>query len=133
MTFPMMCPSEMKDCTRCGVHRPLTEFQVRQASRDGLTASCKICLRAYDKTRGFHGRRGYALEYRTKHPHRRSAQVALNNALRDGRVDAWPVCALPECEAGPEAHHTHYDAPLEVVWLCPAHHKQAHAMARKVE
>jgi hypothetical protein len=121
----------MKTCTRCGIEKPLSEYQVRAASKDGLTASCKACLRAYDKGRGFHGRIGYAAEYRSKYPYRRSAQVALNNALRDGRAEAWPVCAMPDCNDHPEAHHTHYDAPLEVVWLCPAHHKQAHAMARK--
>lgn len=118
----------MKSCTRCGTSRPLSEFQVRQASPDGLTASCKYCLRAYDQKRGFHGRRGYALEYRTKYPARRKAQVAVNNALRDGRLIALP-CLI--CGETAEAHHTHYDAPLEVVWLCPAHHKQTHAMARK--
>jgi hypothetical protein len=120
----------MKPCSRCGVTKPLTEFQVRRASRDGLTASCKLCLRAYDSSRGFHGRREYASEYRAVYPQRRAAQVKLNNAVRDGRIEPWPVCAMPDCDCKPEAHHTHYDAALDVVWLCSPHHKQAHAMAR---
>jgi hypothetical protein len=117
----------MKSCSRCRVVKPLTEFQVRKASPDGLTAACKTCLRVYDRQRGFHGRRDYALEYRTKYSQRRGAQVALNNALRDGRIRALP-CLI--CGEKAEAHHTHYDAPLEVVWLCPPHHKQAHAMVK---
>jgi hypothetical protein len=116
----------MKACTRCALVKPDTDFQVRKASKDGLTASCKECLRVYDRRRGFHGRREYAAEYRAKHPDRRKAHIALNNALRDGRITALP-CLI--CGAEAQAHHTHYDAPLDVVWLCPVHHKQAHAIA----
>jgi hypothetical protein len=38
------------------------------------------------------------------------------------------VCALPECESRPQAHHPDYSKPLDVVWLCDDHHKQAHAL-----
>lgn len=65
--------------------------------------------------------------WRSQHPLRRKAQVVVGNALRDGRLARLP-CLI--CGEKAEAHHTHYDAPLEVVWLCSAHHKQAHAMAR---
>ncbi len=127
MTWTMTCPSEMKTCSRCGVAKPLTEFQVRRASPDGLTASCKACLRAYDRSRGFHGRPGYAQEYQAKHPDRRAAHIAIGNALRDGRIVALP-CFI--CGGEAQAHHTHYDAPLEVVWLCPPYHKAAHDLVR---
>lgn len=62
---------------------------------------------------------------------RRRAQVSLNNALRDGRIQRHPcfVCG----ETGAEAHHPDYDAPLDVVWLCDAHHKQVHKEARQYE
>lgn len=65
--------------------------------------------------------------YKKEHPQKRAAHVALNNAVRDGRVIPMP-CFL--CGEKAEAHHTHYSDPLEVVWLCPAHHKQAHAMVK---
>lgn len=87
-------------------------------------------IREYDRQRGYHGKPGYAAEYQSKYPERRAAQVQLGNAVRDGRVIPWPVCAVPECGERPEAHHPNYDAPLDVVWLCPVHHKQTHAMAR---
>lgn len=41
----------MKSCTRCGQWKLADEFQVRRASADGLTASCKACLSLYDKSR----------------------------------------------------------------------------------
>jgi len=49
------------------------------------------------------------------------------SALRDGKIIALPcfVCGLKA-----EAHHPNYDAPLDVIWLCPPHHKQTHALAK---
>ena len=66
--------------------------------------------------------------YVKKSPERRAAHVALGNAVRSGHVTPWPVCAVPECCSKPEAHHPDYSRPLDVVWLCSAHHKQAHAL-----
>lgn len=112
---------------------------------DGHLGKCKECTkadasshrlsridhyRAYDRARG-NRQVGYVALYAAKYPQRRAAQLALGNAVKRGAINPWPACAIPDCNAAPEAHHTHYDAPLEVVWLCPAHHKQAHAMARK--
>lgn len=41
----------MKECSQCGIEKEISEFQIRRASKDGLTARCKACLSAYDKTR----------------------------------------------------------------------------------
>ncbi len=70
------------------------------------------------------------ISYVTRNPERRAAHVVLGNAVRDGRIEPWPACAHPEgCESSKvEAHHPDYGRPLDVVWLCPAHHKQAHAL-----
>jgi hypothetical protein len=38
----------------------------------------------------------------------------------------------PAHDEKPEAHHPDYSAPLDVVWLCSAHHKQAHALINAV-
>lgn len=67
------------------------------------------------------------------HPNRKRAQSAVSNAIRDGRMERWPVCAIPECERKPEAHHPDYDRPLDVVWLCRPHHQQAHAIRDEQE
>lgn len=63
-------------------------------------------------------------------PERSKARVALGNAVRDGRVIPWPVCAVPDCCGKPHGHHPDYSRPLDVVWLCDSHHKEAHALAR---
>lgn len=69
--------------------------------------------------------------YKTKYPERSAAQIAFNNAVRDGKIKPWVVCSLPECDKKPEAHHPDYSRPFDVVWLCRTHHKQVHATARK--
>ena len=135
----------MKRCFKCEKWLPRSAFYRHKSMADGLLGKCKVCaradarahrsiniidIRAKDRARGFRGKPTHAADYKAKHPERRAAQVALNNAIRDGRVAPWPVCALPECSDEPEAHHTDYSDPLTVVWICPAHHKQAHALAR---
>jgi len=74
---------------------------------------------------------GAASQARTnqRNPDRRSARVAVSNAVRDGRLVPWPFCAIPDCcNENPVAHHPDYSRPLDVVWLCQAHHQQAHAV-----
>ena len=39
----------MKICTRCQESKPTSEFAKRSRSRDGLSASCKLCNAAYQK------------------------------------------------------------------------------------
>lgn len=104
-------------------------------------------IRAYDRMRGsmphrvqarvkYQATEAFALshakataKWKQAHPQRRSAQIALGNAVKRGTVTPWPVCALPDCSDKPQAHHPDYDRPLDVVWLCQTHHKEAHATA----
>jgi hypothetical protein len=65
-------------------------------------------------------------------PKKRAAHDAVRNAIRSGQLIPWPCCAVPECDRAPEAHHPDYDKPLSVVWLCPSHHKEVHAMVEEV-
>lgn len=41
----------MKLCRKCGIEKNDSEFNKRKASNDGLSAMCKCCQRAYDKSR----------------------------------------------------------------------------------
>lgn len=141
----------MKHCFKCLCEKPLADFYKHAQMGDGHLNKCKTCtktdaaehrqlhierIRQYDRMRASQPHR-MALskqvqqEWREKHPERRAAQIALGNAVRSGRVKPWPVCEVPDCDGKPEAHHPDYQAPLTVVWLCPAHHKQAHALTKE--
>jgi hypothetical protein len=134
----------MKTCTRCGKEKTESEFQVRRLSNDGLTASCKSCLSAYDKTRAMlpHRvamRKRYAKtenykiaisksskKYRANNPNKYVATNMVNNAIRDKKLFKQPceVCGKTKKIHG---HHDDYAKPLNVRWLCDEHHKQWHS------
>jgi len=129
----------MTNCIQCLVAKSENDFYKSNKSR------CKDCVkksvkkhraekidyyRQYDRTRALNPNRMAKSKeivslWKWKYPERRKAQVALDNAVRDGRVKKLP-CFV--CGEKAEAHHPDYSAPLDVVWLCPPHHKQTHAM-----
>lgn len=139
--------TSVKTCKQCGEPKTLAEFYKHQKMADGHLNKCKPCvrgrvashrernvdsIRAYDRARSklphrMEKTRSVCAEWRVAQPKRRAAQIAVGNALRIGKLEKWP-CMI--CGEKAEAHHPDYDQPLDVVWLCPAHHKQAHALIR---
>jgi len=137
----------MKTCSRCGIEKHESEYQIRRASNDGLTASCKLCLKVYDKKRAILPHRVKAREDYAKSPHgkeicgavkkrwidrnkeKHAAHWAIRNAIKRGKMQQKPCekCGAQKAHA----HHHDYSKPLDVVWLCPPHHKQAHALIKK--
>ena len=131
----------MKTCTRCGETKQECDFQIRKASKDGLTASCKKCLSAYDKSRANDEKRVKARllysktesgkaartkanrKFRANNPKKYLAHNMVNNAIRDGKMkrEACEVCGRKA-----HAHHDDYSFPLTVRWLCAYHHAQWH-------
>lgn len=69
--------------------------------------------------------------YRQRNLKKSRAHNLIAKAVLRGKMQPWPVCAIPEC-VSPEVHghHADYDAPLSVTWLCDSHHKQVHAMVK---
>lgn len=52
------------------------------------------------------------------------AQWCVKTAIRSGRLTRQP-CEV--CGGEPsDAHHTDYDRPYDVTWLCRKHHREAH-------
>lgn len=129
-------------CVRCNLEKEAGAFYKNDRSckdcRKALVMAYRLNniekCRQYDRDRAAlqhrkeHNKRVTA-EWRDNNPRERAAQVAVNNAVRDGRLFKWPACAVPDCcSTKPVAHHPDYDRPFDVVWLCQAHHKQAHAL-----
>lgn len=112
-------PSKCKDCVKKAVakYRKENIESVREYDRNRALLPHRIAKNV-EITR----------EWRKNNPKRWKAHILLNNALRAGIVQKLP-CLI--CGEKSEAHHPDYDQPLDVVWLCPAHHKQTHAMVRK--
>lgn len=135
----------MKTCFKCQQSKPQTEFYKHAAMADGRLGKCKECakadvirhrqenwerVRAYDRLRASQPHRVATRArvvggYVEKYPGRIKANNAVNNAVRDGRLKRQPCWV---CGEKAVAHHPDYDRPLDVVWLCQPHHKQAHAL-----
>ena len=134
---------QSKRCFKCLVELPLSEFYKHAKMGDGHLNKCKKCtrsdsthhrnkniekIRSYDRDRGNRQPPTYLSQYRKRYPNKYKATQALNYAVKTGQVQQEPCCI---CGKQAEAHHPDYDRPLDVVWLCPPHHKQAHALTKK--
>ena len=70
--------------------------------------------------------------YRERNRKKFRAHNAINKAVLRGKIQPWPVCAMPDCLVTKvHGHHADYDAPLSVTWLCDDHHKEAHRIAKQ--
>ncbi len=129
--------SKCKECVKAAVshHRQANLERVRAYDRVRGSQPHRVAARAeYRRTPAYaQSHEAAALRWSAKHPDRRKASHIVGNAVRDGKLIPWPVCAMPECFLKPQAHHPDYSRPLDVVWLCDAHHKQAHALVRESE
>lgn len=139
----------IKHCLTCNTDKPCSDFQLRAASKDGLSAKCRDCAKEYDRKRAMLPHRVKAREQYQKteagrealararkkfiecNPKKRAAQIAVGNALRDGKINSSPceVCGNPKAQA----HHDDYNKPLEVRWLCTTHHSQWHKENKPID
>ena len=62
--------------------------------------------------------------YKEKFPERQAARESVSRALRSGTLTKLPCIVCGNSDS--EGHHPDYDRPLDVVWLCPKHHKECH-------
>lgn len=148
--------SKHKQCFKCKSVKPIGDYYKHPRMADGHLNKCKECqkentkaargrrpehYREYEKARAnlphrVQARAEYAktqpgkaahkaagIRYGKAYPNKRTAHYALNNAVRDGKVTRLP-CSI--CGKKAHAHHPDYDRPLDVIWLCPPHHKQEH-------
>jgi hypothetical protein len=65
------------------------------------------------------------LKNRKKNPLHARARGIVVGALRTGKLKRQ-LCEVEGCGKPGQAHHTDYEKPLEVTWLCHKHHVEAH-------
>jgi len=126
--------SRCKECIKTSVAENRLANIEHYRSYDRMRASQPHRVQArlsYQETEAFHlSHRRSCAKYRIEQPKRRDAQVAVGNAIRNGKLKRQP-CFV--CGGSAEAHHPDYDRPLDVTWLCSTHHKQAHALVANDE
>lgn len=133
----------MKHCNTCGTDKDDSDFHIRKASKDGLSAKCKACAKAYDDSRANNpnrvaARKAYAktpeglkagaqakAAWIASNPKKRAAQNAIGNALRDGKMTKKP-CEVCGSTYRIHGHHDDYNHIYDVRWLCAQHHRDWH-------
>lgn len=128
-----------KTCSKCNRELPLDCFYKTSGMSGSYFSRCKECTkedvrknrlknidyyRSYDRIRGNRLSSQYVREYRKKYPNKYKATNMVNNAIRDNRLfnEDCEICGIKPTHA----HHDDYLKPLNVRWLCPAHHRQWH-------
>jgi hypothetical protein len=61
-----------------------------------------------------------------KYPERRSANLAVMNAIHSGKLKRPTVCSVCDKACAPHGHHPDYSKPLEVIWMCQKCHVALH-------
>jgi hypothetical protein len=121
-----------KKCKICKNSLPVQSFCADKASLDGFATRCRECnkgrIRAIqDKTPGYN--REHSKTFKQRHPEKRAAHKAVENALRAGMLTKLPCSVCGNTKS--ESHHEDYTKPLEVIWFCRQHHAAHHEMKRK--
>jgi hypothetical protein len=134
----------MKTCFKCYRSLPLSEFYKHSAMADGHLNKCRACakkdvhihrennldsIREYDRQRAKFPHRllkntNNTKRSRSQFPKKYAAHNAVNAAVRSGRLERQLCERCGSLRV--HAHHEDYSKPLEVMWLCPAHHKERH-------
>lgn len=138
-----------KECKKCHIIKELKYFTKHNKCLNGVTNKCLSCDSIYkqeylknnpkyleshrisDRKTHIKSRllnknkkKKEASDYRKSFPERIRAMNLLNNALRSGKLKR---CKCRDCDKiNTQGHHPDYSKPLNVIWLCPSHHKLEH-------
>lgn len=130
----------MKTCFKCGEMKELSCFYRHKQMADGHVNKCKECnkrdvqqnrlahieyYREYDRVRGNRQPAEYMEKYREQFPKKYRAHTLVARAIKAGNLFVMP-CETCKTDDSVHAHHDDYAKPLNVRWLCAAHHKQWH-------
>ncbi len=128
---------ELRLCRKCSGEFEPRSWQIRKS--DYECPSCRRSRqntfnRAHPERLRAKARANYRrnVEYYTKYqreqvpPHVRAARRKVATEIEAGRLKRTR-CEV--CDTSPaEAHHDDYGRPLDIAWLCRAHHVERHAM-----
>mgnify|MGYP003394588311 CR=1 FL=1 len=116
-----------KICFLCKIEKKSIEFNKDKSKKDGLCSYCKECrkplLKAWSIThRKEHNEQSGKWEKNNKDKKRAHGAVRL--AIKKGILKKYNCVICNSSDS--EAHHSDYSKLLDVIWLCPLHHKYVH-------
>ena len=136
-----------KECSKCHIKKPLSEFHKCNTNADGLKSSCKQCRKSHRKAnaeryrerdRRYNNankeqraatklklRRDNVEYYRAKDRAvsgtlKDKARRALRYAVKTGKIKRGPCRYCGDLKT--QGHHSDYSKPLDVEWVCQKCH-----------
>lgn len=124
-----------KECVKARVkkHRAANIEKIREYDRNRPNAAERYAeTAARSKTqKGREITRIARAKWAKNNPHKVAAQRALAKSIKSGKT-VRGNCR--DCGDGKvHGHHTDYDKPLDVIWLCQKHHAIEHKKMRAAE
>lgn len=133
---PQMADGHLNKCKQCCLGYAKQERVergdvLRERDRKRNMAPHRVAARfEYSQTqRGKNTIQRIKKAWADRNPRKRAAQILFRNRQRYDKSLAPQPCV--KCGARAHGHHENYDKPLEVVWLCPQHHKDRHKEMKK--
>lgn len=124
---------EIKYCQECNKTKDIDCFYKNKNTFDGHSCYCKDC--EYKRSGNYKHRSIWnknhkesinkaIKKYQDGNPIKVSAKKLVKKAISDSILVRQPCekCGNPKSQG----HHPDYTKPLEVIWLCAKHHKEAH-------
>jgi len=102
---------------RLNLHRPEALTNYFKSRPGALSGPWKGGI-TYDRVK-------YNKERQQKYPKRTKAQAKLASLIRSGKLIPEP-CFQCEAITNIEGHHSDYNKPEEIVWLCKSCHRKHH-------
>lgn len=124
----------MKKCTKCYLNLPLSAFDKNKNKKDGHVYECKSCRSKRDR-KYYLTSESRKLRSNTNHiSAKKYADSNLENikiyqkvkyAIKVGRLKKshCKYCGETKNVIG---HHSNYNKPLDIEWMCKFHHKSWH-------
>ena len=128
-----------KTCFKCGRLQLLDNFYKHPTMADGHLGKCKQCTkidvtenrtskidyyREYDRVRGNRQTKEYRDSNRARYSAAYRARELVARCIREKKLfrQVCEICG----NQNTHAHHDDYAKPLNVRWLCVAHHSRWH-------
>lgn len=124
--FCKKCGSEMSAqkhgfcCLPCQRPKNLEKYHRRKGNIPGVPR--QYIRRNIDE---YTGRERVKREWDRNNPEKRRAHKLVEKAIERGEIIKQPCSVCGEMKA--HAHHDDYSRPMDIMWLCPLHHRRRHA------
>lgn len=125
MTATPSAADSHKKCAHCCRLLPVDLFRpLYRRGRCDRYFICYQCARVRERKRHRVRDRAVYGRKRKEWDDKLKARTLLHTAVRRGHVKREPCAVCGGLVV--EAHHADYSKPLEVTWLCKAHHSEQH-------